>query len=435
MPISNNSRVRAYESSEVSGPYWSAPRAMLYLGDVRVCLRRLPARSIHCCVTSPPYWNLRDYGSEGQIGLEEIHDCLGWATGKTCNRCFVCHMVEVFDEVKRVLRDDGTLWINLGDSYSSGGRGSGADDSKQQTNVGALLGPKHTLGIADNNIVGIPWRVALALQASGWILRQDIIWYSPNKMPESVQNRCTKSHEHIFLLAKGPDYYFDSVAIEEPSVKAGVKPGGNRYARINDTYIGATEETLNKAQVRENKNKRDVWIVPTQGYPGAHYATFSPKLITPCILAGTSEYGACATCGKPWERVTRRVGGMSADHIDRENRDRSFDWSRNGKPGSGSTLDGIVAKKETLGWRKVCGCHTDDVKPCVVLDPFVGSGTTVATSIQLGRAGIGIDINETYLRENAIPRIEAVLATDRKQSRPTVAITSGAPPAARPLRR
>ena len=394
-----------------------------------------------------------------QIGGEPSPDC-GTQGKAQCGGCFVCSLVGVLREVYRVLRDEGTCWLNLGDSYSSGGRGGGAYGSKQQTNAGSLLGSKHTIGIPDGNLVGIPWRVALALQADGWVLRQDIIWYSPNKMPEPVQNRCTKSHEHIFLLAKGSDYYYDAVAIAEEAksswkssdfvpnsdkdaASAGDTAatgasrnnrsdevrGTHRRSREGDPY--AKQEMPGRIWGRtETVNKRDVWVVPTQGYPGAHFATFSPRLITPCILAGTSEHGCCASCGRPWERVVARVGGEKAAP-DEGGRDRSFDWSRNGATGS---LDGVFATKETVGWRKTCGCQTEEVAPCVVLDPFVGSGTTVATSLQLGRAGVGIDLSEAYLREHAVPRIEAALAGAARPLKKTVAMPPDVPPAPKRLR-
>jgi hypothetical protein len=173
--------------------------------------------------------------------------------------------------------------------------------------------------------------------------------------------------------------------------------------------------------------KKDTFVVSTRGYPGAHFATFNPKLITPCILAGTSEHGCCAECGGPYERVVIRSGGISVDGSS-ENRDRSFPSQRNGLPGSNSTLDGVVATKETIGWRRVCGCQTDKVVPCTVLDPFVGSGTTVATSLLLGRAGVGIDLSEVYLRENAIPRIEAALSGGTRYSTTSVMVSATPPP-------
>ena len=434
--------------------YWAGAGAALYLGDVRKCLRRLPARSVHCVVTSPPYWGLRDYGTgtweggsancdhvkhkargdasdgtgadpsalragrtpagsiqykgncakcgavrtDSQLGLEEMSDCLGWATGKRCGACYVCHMVEVFAEVRRVLRDDGTVWLNLGSTYR--------DNGNEQM---------------------IPARVALALQADGWVLRQDIIWHSPNKMPESVQNRCTKSHEHIFLLAKGQGYYYDGVAIQEVAKSPGSKSVPLLLGASEDTgKISGYNHSGDDFVTGDMVNKRDVWIVPTTGYPGAHFATFSPRLITPCILAGTSEAGCCAECGIPYERVVAKTKAPVDEIKDNSgrgcrSRDRSFDWSRNGKPGS--TLDGEIARRETIGWRKVCGCWTDQVVPCIVLDPFVGSGTTVATALELGRNGVGVDLSEIYLREHAILRIEAALRGEkvgRKVVAPTV---------------
>ena len=355
MPISTRS---------VGTPYWSTRNVTLYLGDVRACLRRLPARSVHCCVTSPPYWGLRDYGNDKslEIGAESLADCNTRGQAQ-CGRCFVCSMVSVFREVHRVLRDDGTLWLNLGDTFTDGGQGM------------------------------VPALVALALREDGWLLRQDIIWYALNKIPEPVTDRFVKSHEHIFLLTKSKEYYYDHVGVQESN---------------NGRLV----------------NKRDVWVVPTSArYPGSHSATFSPKLITPCILAGTSEHGCCAGCGKPYERVVVRVGGVVTDKQEDTNRDRSFDWSRNGKAGSGSTLDGTIALKETVGWQRTCGCKTDAVTPVVVLDPFVGSGTTVVTALELGRIGVGIDLSETYLREIAIPRIES-----SKVGRPETRMVPGAAP-------
>lgn len=430
MPIS---RPRASEH-QTTTPYWSAPGATLYLGNVRERLRDLPARSIHCVITSPPYWGLRSYlekdhpDKQYEIGAEPSPDC-GTHGQAQCGACFVCSMVSVFREVHRVLRDDGTLWLNLGDTYGGGPPGG---NGKQYSNKGSLGYTRGNGGLPDGNLVGVPWRVALALQADGWILRQDIIWYSPNKMPESVQNRCTKSHEHIFLLTKGPDYYFDSVAIEEEASDPKRPAQGNyNRSRPSDPYKQQQGKPGRTWGESGTTNKRDVWIVPTRGYQGAHFATFSPQLITPCILAGTSEHGTCAACRRPWERVVVRAGGVSAD-TNNDSRDRSFDWSRNGKSGSGSTLDGTVARRETVGWQKICGCRTDEVVPAVVLDPFVGSGTTVATALELGRHGVGIDLSEDYLRDHTVPRIVAAMGTTRRGI--TIVMPTVTPPTPRRLR-
>jgi site-specific DNA-methyltransferase (adenine-specific) len=255
-------------------------------GDCIEMMRTLPDKSVNCCVTSPPYFGLRDYGHEGQIGLEETPEA------------FVQKMVEVFREVKRVLRDDGTLWLNLGDSYAGSGKGRNADGShqeggKQGTNKGTVLGSLVKTYAPDckpKDLIGIPWRVAFALQADGWYLRQDIIWHKPNPMPESVQDRCTKAHEYIFLLSKSPKYYFDNKSIEED---AKWERWGDQTE--NKKHIGTAGhlggKSLSELPIRDKKNKRSVWTVATKPYAGAHFATFPPELILPCILAGCPKGG------------------------------------------------------------------------------------------------------------------------------------------------
>lgn len=248
----------------------------IHIGDCIASMRGLPDQSVHTCVTSPPYFGLRDYGMPGQIGLEPTP------------AEFVAAMVEVFREVKRVLRDDGTLWVNLGDSYSTESKWGGATGGKAAAGIhGAIGGGRQKVrhGIPDKNLLGIPWRVAFALQDDGWYLRQDIIWHKPNPMPESVTDRCTKAHEYLFLLSKGPRYYFDSEAIKEPvssdrapSRKAKRSGAGHLALRPNGTaYDG--EGT--------HRNRRSVWTVTTKPFKGAHFATFPPDLIEPCILAGS----------------------------------------------------------------------------------------------------------------------------------------------------
>jgi len=276
----------------------------IILGDCLDSMRSLPDQSVNCCVTSPPYFGLRDYGVDGQIGLEETPEQ------------FIQKLVEVFREVRRVLRDDGVLWLNLGDSYGKG-----------------------------KQLLGIPWKVALALQADGWYLRQDIIWSKPNPMPESVRDRCTKSHEYIFLLTKSQRYYYDHDAIREPhtgeaakAVAIGYKEVGQRGVNSSvrrgltdgqatqfskkghSGYFGADGKCLLNPL---GKNKRSVWSVPTQSVKGAHFATFPPALIEPCILAG---------------------------------------------------------------------CPVDGV----VLDPFGGSGTTAGVAIKNGRRAILCELNPDY---------------------------------------
>ncbi|MBY5698430.1 DNA-methyltransferase [Rhizobium leguminosarum] len=299
----------------------------ILVGDCRQRLSEIPSNSVNTCVTSPPYFGLRNYGVGGQIGLENDP------------AEFISAIVETFREVRRVLADDGTVWLNLGDSYAGGG--CGARDAerwpKQSRNDHMPAHAKKMSGLKPKNLMGIPWRVALALQDDGWYLRQDIIWSKPNPMPESVADRCTKSHEYIFLLSKSPTYYFDQTSILEP-----VSP--NSHARVSQDVIsqigsarahgGAktmkavsrnSKAAANDPGVKFNssfdasvclpvqmRNKRSVWTVTTRGFSGAHFATFPPQLIEPCIKAGCpaggtvlDPFGGAGTTGLVAERLGR----------------------------------------------------------------------------------------------------------------------------------
>lgn len=289
-------------------------------------LKTIETATVDTCVTSPPYFGLRDYGMAGQIGLETDLDE------------YIAKLVSVFREVRRVLKDDGTLWVNIGDSYAHDKKWGGASGGKH---AGALHGStgigrrKTYTGLKEKDLIGIPWLLAFALRADGWYLRQDIIWNKPNAMPESVKDRCTRSHEYIFLLSKSEKYYYDYEAIMENTVtadrsaprgsKGTLRPNAGKRkqdAYQNRRYTGFNDRYFSKA-APPKKNKRDVWTVSTRHYKGAHFATFPPNLIEPCILAGS------------------RVGG-------------------------------------------------------VVLDPFCGSGTTCVTAYAAGRKFIGIDLNPQY---------------------------------------
>lgn len=285
--------------------------------DCREALKCLPDASVHCCVTSPPYFGLRDYGNAAQIGLEPTPDE------------FVAAMVEVFREVRRVLRDDGTLWLNLGDSYAAnqsnnggcspkstlgGGVGKYREGSKNQLAYEATKPRQVNHGVKAKDLIGIPWKVAFALQADGWWLRQDIIWSKPNPMPESVTDRCTKAHEYIFLLSKSAQYYFDAAAIAEPSLRAGEVLDYTGKQKNNDTdpNMLATRPKNRKITITETRNKRDVWTVASQAYSEAHFATFPPTLIEPCILAGCPKggtvldpFGGAGTTGLVSDRLGR----------------------------------------------------------------------------------------------------------------------------------
>jgi len=330
----------------------------IYVGDALTIMRSWPDNFIQCCVTSPPYWGLRDYGIAGQLGMEPSPEE------------YVTKMVEVFREVKRVLRDDATFWLNIGDTFADSGKGSYAGP-KQATNVGSVgINPfPIPSGLKSKDLIGIPWRLAFALQSDGWYLRSDVIWSKNNPMPESVTDRPTKSHEYLFLLTKNPTYYYDNDAIKEPAIyfdladdgpnksqifsrdhperaqnpKALYKDArsyegkhsdkqrghGRRHAGFNERWDAMTKIE----QCQGMRNKRSVWTVPTMGFPEAHFATFPPNLIKPCVLAG----------------------------------------SRQGD---------------------------------IVFDPFMGSGTTALVALQYNRKFLGIELNPIYV-EMAYKRIAA----------------------------
>jgi DNA modification methylase len=285
------------------------------------------------CVTSPPYFGLRDYGVEGQLGLEQTP------------QEYVDNLVEVFRLVRDLMADDGTLWLNLGDSYAGSGKGAWdnknggqkevyiPDSDSPQTKL-----PKKWPGIKPKDLIGIPWRVAFALQADGWYLRQDIIWHKPNPMPESIRDRCTKAHEYIFLLSKSPKYYFDWKAMQEPSVTKDARkpyaPGQvDNRGDGHDRNGGSKRTTENAGEFR---NRRSVWTVTTKPYKGAHFATFPMDLIEPCVLAGS-------------------------------------------RPGD------------------------------IVLDPFMGSGTTAQVALKHGRQYLGCELNSEYekLQQERIAKVNS----------------------------
>ena len=284
-------------------------------GDCRETMRRWAGEGIkvQTCVTSPPYFGLRDYGHDGQIGLEETPEQ------------YIEAMVEVFSCVKNILADDGTLWLNIGDSYSRQGGQANAQTMANWKDVHrtAIKASSGADGCKPKDLIGIPWMLAFALRADGWYLRQDIIWHKPNPMPESVTDRCTKAHEYIFLMSKSPKYYYDHESIKEManSKSEGIRFGGNKYGDDNDPKYATKSGNVSKEY--EKANKRSVWTVTTKPYEGAHFAVFPTDLIEPCILAGAP------------------VGG-------------------------------------------------------VVLDPFMGSGTTAQVAQSLGRQYLGCELNPEY---------------------------------------
>ncbi len=372
-------------------------------GDVFERLAQLPDESVHCVVTSPPYWGLRAYGEdEKMIGLEET---------------FEEHMdvlVRVFREVRRVLRSDGTCWLNHGDSYYSGGRGSIGAGEKQQTNNGSLTSKRVAIptGLKPKDLMMMPARVALALQSDGWWLRSEIVWSKPNPMPESVTDRPTSAHEKVFLLTKSAKYFYNAEAVRKPvqvletrgfrpGVYGGAPPGNPRKTdkqrgHSRRGFNGRWDEMSKAEQEAMGANLRNVWTISTFGYPEAHFATFPPKLVEPCIKAGTSEEGCCGECGAPWARKT---------HVAYRN------------PGFARRLEKQVT---TVSWQPTCE-HDVELVPCTVLDPFGGSGTVGLVAQGLGRDAILIELNPDYA-EMARRRIhdDAPLFADvRKESHET----------------
>lgn len=374
----------------------------LLVGDVREMLRSLPDESVHCVVTSPPYWGLRNYGVEGQIGLEtSFEEHLGV-------------MVEVFREVRRVLRHDGTCWVNYGDCYASGSRQSGPPredrgfsgsltswaSREQYSQVPTAVG-----GLKPKDLVMMPSRVALALQADGWWIRSEIVWAKPNPMPESCRDRPTSAHEKVFLLTKSPRYFYDADAVREPLVSTPEEYlRAGKSVRENHAYGEVGGRPLRGksfASVPNGRNLRNVWHIPTQAFPEAHFATFPEKLIEPCIKAGTSEKGCCPSCGSPWTRITERSPEDIALRASQAGQHRAGNDPSRVEEGSASR--GATAKVGnytptvyTVGWKPGCACSETDPVPCKVLDPFTGSGTTGVVALRLGREFLGIELNQQY---------------------------------------
>jgi DNA modification methylase len=289
---------------------------MVIQGDCLDILPTLPSESVQMCCTSPPYWGLRDYGVDGQLGLEKTPEE------------YVANMVKVFQEVKRVLRDDGTLWLNLGDSYGSGSRKTQTAQTVANGNRQDLPIERGKQGFA-KQLVGIPWRVAFALQSDGWWLRQDIIWNKPNPMPESVTDRCTKSHEYIFLLTKSAKYFYDAEAIKEPQKECtterykygwdGVDDDGSNGARTGSAYK-KMKAGMNMGEAMGGngmRNKRSVWEITTKPFKEAHFATFPPEIPEICIKAGSrvgdsvlDPFSGAGTTGLVAEELNRNYIGI-----------------------------------------------------------------------------------------------------------------------------
>ena len=418
------------------------PSVRIMQGDALEKLRELPDETAHCVITSPPYWGLRDY-CKCKCGVKRIIDTTSFQSGnhqggpqtnyrekEPDTNCPICNgtgiiegvgdyqlglektpeeyaqkLVEIFREVRRVLRGDGTVWLNLGDSYAGGGPHHGSENlGKSETNRGSITGmDKFPPGLKPKDLCMIPARVALALQADGWYLRSDIIWNKPNPMPESCRDRPTKSHEYIFLLTKSSRYFFDQEAVREPQSWNG-QSGTKNYRHGLNARIDAGMNTGGANLL--GRNIRSVWTMTTKPYSEAHFATFPPELPERCIKAGTSLKGCCPKCGAPWARVVEknRPEGWKDSGPTTEKEKELRDMSKriyggNQKSRSISDIFDRATKSaiETVGWQPTCSCGIDDTIPCTVLDIFAGSGTTGEVARNLGRNSILIELNPEYI--------------------------------------
>jgi DNA modification methylase len=388
------------------------PDFTLLLGDARTELAELEAVSVDCVVTSPPYWSLRDYDEGNQIGLEATVDE------------YVDELVKVFAGVHRVLADHGTLWLNLGDVYTSGNRTRRApDEGRGSTGAARAMDfrPGTPDGLKQKELVGLPWRVAFALQAQGWYLRSENIWHKPNGMPESVEDRPSRTHEQVFMFTKKHRYFYDRVAVLEPYVevpRAGSPgeplpglpgeaprgPDGRRATRVVGGADSAQHRNGERWPNADGRNMRTVWSIATQPLNEKHFAPFPEALVEKCVNAGCPEW-VCATCGKPRERIVERVGGPQGDHVaassvEGKNSDSAVRETGRSSRAAGSALSDRYrehgyATLVTTGWSD---CGHDDFRPGVVLDPFLGSGRTAIVARKMGRWCVGVELNEEYAR-------------------------------------
>lgn len=342
-------------------------------------------------------------------------------TGR-CGICYVCHSVEIFREVRRVLRDDGLFWLNIGDSFSSGGRTAYAADNKLPARQEAPRAPQSG-ELKSKDLMGVPWAVAFALRNDGWYLRSDIIFSKPNPMPESVRDRPTRAHEFIFQFAKSDKYFYDIDAVREPFADAHQGKDGGKKGRernVGGRSDGFTTPNNIDPSANGGRNIRSVWVIKPKPYRGAHFAVFSPELPERCIRASTSEHGVCSVCGAPYIRVTDRkkcdvtrlyyAAADSGSLIGGSARTRGGLPDRPGGFEHGETT--------TVGWEPTCTCGAGDLARALVLDPFSGAATTGITAYHLGRDYFGIEINPEYVRLSHQRRTDHVTEPSQRDQAP-----------------
>lgn len=438
----------------------------IFQGDCREVMASLPEKSVHCVVTSPPYYSLRDYGlppsmwgadaacehewgnlmpprpggrgnKPGEYSTSSLTN--PWrqdeapratSSGQYCAKCggwlgqlgleptpeeYVDHLVEVFQQVHRVLRDDGTFWLNLGDSYNAGRNGGhpgGKDSGFQQVDERYVnRSGANVPGLGPKQLIGIPWRAAFALQANGWILRSDIIWSKDNPMPSSVQDRPTTSHEYVFMFAKQVDYFYDIDATRVPHTAITMNriKYGLKHTHPDGIGVGIppvdTDEMGERFAHPGGRNARTVWNISTQPYKGAHYAVFPKALVEPMVKAGTSERGVCSNCGAPWRRVVevessweaRKEAGATRGNMAPEGNVGA--GTQRGIHGAGVSHDLDAVSRKTVGWERTCE-HVDAATvPATVLDPFAGSGTVGLVAQEHSRRALLVDLNGEYLSQ------------------------------------
>lgn len=467
--------------------------ATILQGHVLTRLAEMADDSVHCVVTSPPYWGLRDYGTAQWDGGDETCDhlhktggtessTLGVRSGgnaisesgimrsieksfvpfrDVCGKCgarrvdeqlgleptpeaYVERLVEVFRDVRRVLRPDGVCWLNVGDCYATGagavgeapGGGEQGERWKQYGPAGRLAMGKHERvgagvpmtqpnrmpipGLKPKDLVMVPARLALALQADGWWVRSDVIWAKPNPMPESIEDRPTSAHEHVFMLTKARRYFYDHVAVREASPDSERRrqdvrsPSDRDIEKLGNGHNGHGYAGNRTEQLRgTGRNRRNVWEIPAHGFPDAHFATFPTDLVEPCVLAGSSPK-VCGVCAAPWRRVTERLVMPGSRRLRPEVPLVSIE--EQGRNGVDSETFGEYQEVRTVGWEATCK-HSDDTGRALVLDPFAGSGTVGVVCEWLGRDFVGVELNHEYA-EMARGRIASEGPLRRRAYRP-----------------